>query len=58
MTDKSLDLLATLACNPSTSLSELRRVALVAVGELSMLRREYAELKESVFKRAESRRVA
>jgi hypothetical protein len=49
MTDKALDVLATDACNPDTSLSELRRIALVAIGELSMLRKEYAALKESSF---------
>lgn len=46
MTDKALDTLATVACNPNTSVSELRRVALVAIGELSMLRREHALLRE------------
>lgn len=47
MTDKALDTLATLACCPETSVSELRRVALVAIGELSMLRKEYALLREA-----------
>lgn len=46
MTDKKLDELSTIACSPKTSKSELRRVALVAIGELSMLRNEYADLKE------------
>lgn len=46
MTDKALDVLATTACNPGTSTSELRRVALVAIGELSMLRKEHAQLRE------------
>lgn len=46
MTDKALDTLATTACDPTASLSELRCVALIAVGELSMLRKEYAELRE------------
>lgn len=46
MTDRALDTLATTACDPTTSVSELRRVALVAIGELSMLRKEYAELRE------------
>jgi hypothetical protein len=46
MTDRALDELSTIACNPKTSRSELRRVALVAIGELSMLRNEHAQLKE------------
>jgi heterodisulfide reductase subunit A-like polyferredoxin len=46
VTDKALDDLATAACNPKVSKPELRRVALVAIGELSMLRREYAALRE------------
>ena len=46
MTDKALDLLVTAACSPKTSLSELRRVALVAIGELSLLRKEHAQLIE------------
>lgn len=46
MTDKALDILATTACNPDTPLPELRRVALVAIGELSMLRVEYAAFRE------------
>lgn len=50
MTDRALDELATTACNPDTSTSELRRVALVAIGELSMLRNEYAQLKEQSVK--------
>lgn len=47
MTDKALDVLATTACDPRASIPDLRRTALVAIGELSMLRKEYAALKES-----------
>lgn len=46
MTDNALDVLASKACDPLISVSELRRVALVAIGELSMLRNEYALLRE------------
>lgn len=46
MTDQALTALSDSACNPKSSRMELRRVALVAIGELSMLRTEYARLKE------------
>lgn len=47
MIDKELEALKTIACNPASSLPELRRVALVSLGELSMLRIEFARYRES-----------
>lgn len=46
MTDKALDELTTKACNPRISLSDLRRVALGAIGELKALRTEHARYRE------------
>jgi hypothetical protein len=48
MTDRALDVLSTTACDPKASKSALRTAALVAIGELSMLRRDYAQFRESL----------